>query len=56
MVTNENQFNEDWDGNWRHAVSEDEAGWTVELLIPWYTAPMRRGRDGMRTMRIYSTA
>src|SRR5688572_6722463 len=26
VVTNENQFNDDWDGQWRHAVSEDEAG------------------------------
>ena len=24
-LTNENQFNADWDGDWRHAVSEDDA-------------------------------
>ncbi len=53
VVTNENQFNDDWDGNWLHAVSEDEAGWSVEILIPWYIAPMREGRDGMRTVKIY---
>ena len=53
VVTNENQFNDDWDGQWRHAVSEDEAGWNVELLIPWYTAPMRNGRNGVRTIRVY---
>ena len=23
VITNENQFKGDWDGNWRHAVSED---------------------------------
>ena len=40
VITNENQFNKDWDGNWKHAVSEDAAGWTVEILIPWYIAPM----------------
>ena len=34
-------FSTDWDGNWQHAVSEDAAGWTVEMLIPWYIAPMR---------------
>jgi hypothetical protein len=53
VISNENQFNDDWDGQWQHAVSEDEAGWNVELLIPWYTAPMRNGRDGMRTIRVY---
>lgn len=53
VITNENQFNDDWDGNWRHAVSEDEAGWSVEMLIPWYIAPMRKGTDGKRTVRIY---
>jgi hypothetical protein len=53
VVTNENQFNDDWDGNWLHAVSEDEAGWSVEILIPWYIAPMREGRDGTRTVKIY---
>ena len=24
VITNENQFNDDWDGNWQHAVSEDD--------------------------------
>ncbi len=53
VITNENQFNDDWDGQWLHAVSEDEAGWNVEMLIPWYTAPMRNGENGMRRIRLY---
>ena len=53
IITNENQFNNDWDGQWRHAVSEDEQGWSVELLIPWHTAPMRDGRDGQRTLKLF---
>ena len=53
VITNENNFNDDWDGNWRHAVSEDEAGWSVELLIPWHIAPMRDGADGQRTLGIH---
>ncbi len=40
-IANENQFNADWDGAWRHAVSEDAEGWSAELLIPWHIAPMR---------------
>ncbi len=40
-ITNENQFNADWDGDWRHAVSEDGDTWSAEILIPWHIAPMQ---------------
>lgn len=53
VVTNESDFNKDWDGIWQSAVSEDAQGWSVEMLIPWYTAPMREARDGKRTLGIY---
>lgn len=53
VISNENQFNNDWDGNWRHAVGEDEAGWSVEVLIPWHIAPMREGSNGTRTIKVY---
>jgi hypothetical protein len=49
-ITNENQFNTDWDGNWQHAVSEDGDTWSVEMLIPWSIAPMQDGRNGKRTI------
>jgi hypothetical protein len=51
-ITNENQFSTDWDGIWTHAVSEDEQGWSVELLLPWYIAPMQAAKDGKRTLGI----
>jgi len=51
-ITNENQFNNDWDGDWRHAVHEDEAGWNAEMLIPWYIAPMRKADGGTRTIAL----
>ena len=53
VITNENRFNTDWDGNWQHAASEDDDGWSAEMLIPWYIAPMGKGADGKRTFRIY---
>lgn len=53
VITNQNQFNDDWDGHWHHAVSEDGDGWSVEMLIPWYIAPMRGGDGGTRTLRVY---
>jgi hypothetical protein len=51
-ITNENQFNADWDGNWQHAVTEDGDTWSVEILIPWYIAPMKDGHDGKRTIGV----
>jgi hypothetical protein len=53
VITNENQFGTDWDGNWQHAASEDAEGWSAEMLIPWYIAPMAKGEDGRRTIRLY---
>jgi hypothetical protein len=51
IITNENNFNSDWDGNWRHAVAEDADSWSVEMLIPWHIAPMRDATD-KRTLGI----
>jgi hypothetical protein len=53
VVTDESQFNKDWDGNWKHAVGVDESGWTVEVLIPWYIASMREAKGDKRTIKIY---
>jgi hypothetical protein len=52
-ISNERQFSKDWDANWQHAVSEDGDTWSAELLIPWYVAPMKKDRDGRRTIGIY---
>ena len=46
VFSNENNFNDDWDGNWQHAAVEDANGWTAEALIPWYIAPMQAGSGG----------
>jgi hypothetical protein len=53
IITNESQFNADWDGNFQHAVGEDESGWTVEVLIPWYIAPMRSAKGDTRVVGLY---
>jgi hypothetical protein len=52
IITNENNFNADWDGNWRHATTSDAEGWTFEVLIPWHIASMREARD-VRTIGLY---
>jgi len=53
IVTNESDFNADWDGNWRHAVDGDLESWTAEVLIPWHIAPMREAGAQARTLGIY---
>ena len=53
VITNENNFNDDWDGNWRHAVSEDADSWSVELLIPWHIASMQQADGDTRTLHVY---
>ena len=49
-ITNENQFNNDWDGDWRHATSEDGDTWSAELLLPWHIAPMQKADGDTRTI------
>ena len=53
IVTNENFFNKDWDGNWSHAVTGDAETWSVEVLFPWHLAPMREANGDKRTVKIY---
>jgi hypothetical protein len=53
IISNESDFNKDWDGNWRHAVGQDPSGWTAEVLIPWHIASMRDAGGDTRTLRIY---
>jgi hypothetical protein len=53
IITNENQFNPDWDGSWRHEVGGDAEAWTAEVLIPWHIAPMRDAAGDVRTIGIY---
>ena len=53
VLTNENQFNKDWDGNWRHAVTDGPDSWSVEILIPWHIAPMRSAAGETRRLNIY---
>jgi hypothetical protein len=53
VISNENNFSNDWDGIWQHAVSEDGDTWSVEMLIPWYIAPMQKVEGDKRTIGIY---
>jgi hypothetical protein len=51
-ITNETAYSTDWDGDWRHAVSEGADDWTVEMLIPWTVAPMRDSNAPTREIAV----
>jgi hypothetical protein len=53
IISNESQFNKDWDGNWAHATRTDAESWSVEILIPWHIASMREADGDKRMLRIY---
>ncbi len=52
-ITSNGNFGKDWDGNWKHAVVDGEREWTAELLIPWYTATMKKASGDSRTIAVY---
>jgi hypothetical protein len=53
VITDQSQFNKDWDSAWQHAVGMDDEGWTAEVLIPWHVASMREADGEKRTLKIY---
>ncbi len=53
LITNQKVFDRDWDGTWSRAVFEDEAVWSVELLIPWSTLRLRREDAEKRRIGVY---
>lgn len=53
IITDENQFNRDWNSEWTSAVQETAGGWSVELLIPWTVAAMRGSETPARTLKVY---
>jgi hypothetical protein len=55
LITNQNEFDRDWDGVWQHTVREADDQWFVELLIPWSNVSMRRSPQAQRTVGIYAS-
>lgn len=52
-ISQETQFNKDWDGNWQHATKADAEGYTYEILVPWSIASMKPGNEGKRRISVY---
>lgn len=45
VISNENNFDESWDGVWDGAVSRTNDGWTVEMRIPFSQLRFHNGAD-----------
>ena len=45
QVTNERQYNSDWNPIWDHAVGRFAGGWTLETAVPFKSLRYRPGRD-----------
>lgn len=55
LVTNQNEFDRDWDGVWHHAERETEEQWFAEILIPWSSITMRGVEGPRRTIAVYAS-
>lgn len=55
LITNQNEFDRDWDGLWQHAVRETADQWIVEILIPWSTVSMRASTAAQRTIGVHAS-
>jgi len=53
VISNENNFNGDWDGLWDYALHEDPNRWSVEMLIPWSVASMSQSSAATRTIGVH---
>ena len=51
-ITNENQIDGDWDGQWFADTSETEENWYSEFFIPWDMAPMNKQDGDTRTIGV----
>ena len=51
-ITNENEIDGDWDGEWFAETSENDENWYSEFFIPWNMAPMNKQDEEKRTIGV----
>ncbi len=52
-ITNEKNFNSDWDGLWQQAVAETPDQWSVEMLLPWSIVAMLQNSGETRQIAVF---
>lgn len=53
LYSSENGFSNEWDGNWKARTSSTKDDWTVEVMIPWDIASMKKSENGTRKISWY---
>jgi hypothetical protein len=53
IILQQTTYSYDWDEVWYSAVAEDEAGWSIEVELPWSVAPMGPVTGGRRQIGIF---
>lgn len=53
VITGQNQFSYDWDGDWQSAVADFDGGYSAEWLVPWSLAAMADSAAPTRTIAVY---
>jgi hypothetical protein len=55
LLTNQVEFDRDWDGEWSSAVRETDNQWIVEVLIPWTSISMQATTAPKRHIAVYAS-
>ena len=53
IFSNENNFSNEWDGNWSAKTSSNDAYWVSEIFIPWDVVSMKKSTTDIRQLRWY---
>ena len=52
IISNENQLDTDWDGDWEAETSETQTHWYSEIFLPWSVVPMTYQEQKTRTIGV----
>jgi len=53
IFSNENNFSNEWDGNWSAKTSSNKDYWVSEVFIPWDIVSMKETESEIRTLKWY---
>ena len=53
IFSNENQFSNEWDGQWKAKTNSGENSWVAEIMIPWEVVSMKNNTANKRELRWY---
>ncbi len=54
IFSNENNFSNEWDGNWSAKTSSNKDYWVSEIFIPWDIVSMKKSDGDIRQLKWYA--